>query len=72
MDLERTIGFGVPHYWKGNRHGYTTYLEDAGIFSKDFALRVVKSDHDNTTIMLNENLVFKIMGKDANSHEQVN
>lgn len=69
LDLERTIAHSMPYYWKGNRHGYTSSLEHAGLFSKDFAEKLVKQDIDKTTVMIDQEKVFKILGKDMKQHE---
>ena len=69
MDLERTIANKVPYYWKGNRHGYTDSLEHAGIFSQEFAEKLVQQDFDKRTIMIDVYQVFKILGKDMKQHE---
>ena len=69
MDLERTIANRMPYDWKGNRHGYTSSLEHAGLFSRDFAEKLVKQDFDKRTIMISQQQVFKILGKDMKQHE---
>jgi hypothetical protein len=71
LDLERTISNGVPYFWKGNKHGYTTSIQHAGLFAEDFAERIVKSDLDKTTIMIHQDLLFKILGKDLKQNESI-
>lgn len=61
MDLERTIGNGVPAFWKGNRYGYTYKIEFAGIFSKENAELIVKNDLDHKTVMVPVQLVTQIL-----------
>jgi len=63
LDLERTIGNGVPYYWKGNRHGYTHLIEKAGLFSRDFAEKIVKQDFDKRTIMIPREIALEILGE---------
>jgi hypothetical protein len=60
LDLERTIGNGRPTYWNLNRHGYTTDLEAAGLFSRETAQAVVNSDIDKWTVMVSQQQVEKI------------
>ena len=71
MDIERTIANSKPYFWKGNRHGYTDSLQHAGLFSKDFAEKLVKQDFDKTTIMISEKTVSTILGKDLKHHEGI-
>lgn len=71
MDLERTIANNKPYYWKGNRHGYTDILQHAGLFSKDFAEKLVKQDFDKTTIMISVKTILKVLGKDIRQHEGI-
>lgn len=60
LDLERTIGNGVPTYWNQNRHGYTEDLERAGLFSKDIAEMTVNSDLDKWTVKISQQQIEKI------------
>lgn len=69
MDLERTLTSGVPCFWKGNKHGYTYNLQQAGIFSKDIADEIVKHDIDKRTVAISISTVFEILGKDMKAHE---
>jgi hypothetical protein len=69
MDLERTIGCNKPYFWKGNRHGYTPHIEQAGIFPEAMADQIVDNDRDNTTVKISTSKIFKILGKDMKSHE---
>lgn len=72
LDLERTIGNGRPYYWNGNRHGYTTSLEHAGLFSKWIAEQICEGDYDKRTVMISTEQVSKILGKDMKPHEGIN
>jgi hypothetical protein len=69
LDLERTLGYSKPYFWKGTKHGYTTHIEQAGIFPEAIANKIVESDRDNTTVKVSTSKVFKILGKDLKSHE---
>lgn len=62
IDLERTIGSGVVHYWKANRHGYTRTILEAGWFDEPVAKRLVDEDFDKRTVMVSEDVVNKIIG----------
>lgn len=61
MDLERTIGSGRTYYWKAHKRGYTTDLNEAGLYSEITANEIVESDFDNRTIMISEKVVEKIV-----------
>ena len=69
IDLERTIGYSKPYFWKGNRHGYTSHIEQAGIFPEAMADMIVEGDRDKTTVKISTSKVFKILGKDMKPHE---
>jgi hypothetical protein len=69
LDLERTIGFNRPFFWKGNKHGYTSSLKTAGIFSKAKAEMIVRNDFDQMTVMISQDKLYKILGMDMNPHE---
>lgn len=71
LDLERTIAFGKPYYWKGNRHGYTDQIEHAGLFAASFAIKLVKQDMDQRTVMISEKTIARILGKDLKQHEGI-
>ena len=70
LDLE-TVGSGVAFYWKLSRHGYTCDLKEAGLFSREFAEKLVNQDFDKRTIMIPKEIVFKILGKEMESHEGI-
>ena len=61
MDLERTLENGIPCFWKKSRHGYSYSIEDAGLFAKELAEKIVKSDINNRTIMIHINTVAEIL-----------
>lgn len=64
LDLERTLGFGRLFFWKKNKHGYTSSLENAGVYSRAVAIDIVRKDLDHSTIMIARKRVVKILGKD--------
>ncbi|MEH7114528.1 hypothetical protein V7124_19505 [Neobacillus niacini] len=61
IDWERTIGSGMVHYWKANRHGYTRNIAEAGRFDEPVAQRICDEDFDNRTVMVSEKVVEKIL-----------
>lgn len=61
IDLERSVVTGVVHYWKENRHGYTTVLKEAGLFDEEAAKEIVASDFDERTIMASMKVVENII-----------
>jgi hypothetical protein len=69
LDLERTISNKVPYFWNGNRHGYTSSLQHAGLFSRWTAEQIVQGDYDQRTVMISQKVVFNILGKDMKPHE---
>ena len=60
MDLERTVGTGVTHYWKSNRFGYTTDIKDAGLYNEAEATEIVKEDIEKRTMMIEEKVIENI------------
>lgn len=52
IDLERTLGTGLVHFWKRTEFGYTTKPGEAGRFHKDRAASIVQQDRDNNTVMV--------------------
>jgi hypothetical protein len=71
LDLERTIGYSRPFFWKRTKFGYTSKLEQAGLFSKEIAEQIVDHDHDRTTVMISKEQVIKILGKDMEHNENI-
>jgi hypothetical protein len=61
VDLERTIGTGRVHFWKGNKRGYTTAHGEAGRFTEAEAERLVTADYDNRTVQVDEKDFKKIL-----------
>ncbi|MBO0959534.1 hypothetical protein J1P26_07280 [Neobacillus sp. MM2021_6] len=61
MDLERTISTGRTWFWKRNRHGYTQFLSQAGLFEEEEAQNIVTGDRDKRTIMIHRDTVDKIL-----------
>ena len=64
LDLERTLGYGRLFFWKSHRRGYTSSLDQAGLYPKHQAEHIVNSDFDKTTVMISQSRVFKILGKE--------
>jgi hypothetical protein len=52
MDLERTLGSGVPAFWKSNKRGYTYNIHEAGLYSEKEAEKIVKADFNERTIKI--------------------
>jgi hypothetical protein len=52
MDLERTLGNGVPADWKSNKRGYTYNIHEAGLYSEKEAEEIVKADFNERTIKI--------------------
>ena len=52
MDLERTLSNGVPAFWKGNKHGYTYNIHEAGLFDETEAEKIVKKAFNERTIKI--------------------
>jgi hypothetical protein len=71
LDLERTLTYSVPYFWKGNRHGYTRNVIFAGLFVQEYAEKIVNQDRDGATIMIRQDLVIKILGEDLKQRERI-
>ncbi|MGG1571560.1 hypothetical protein [Fictibacillus sp. NRS-1165] len=63
IDLERSILNGITTYWKGNRHGYTNRIDEAGIFSDQEADKEVSSDFDKRTVAVDQKVVDRLLNK---------
>lgn len=63
IDLERSVGSGVIHYWKPFKQGYTTSLEDAGQYSGSVAKEIEKGDLDKFTVAVSKVVIDNILGK---------
>jgi len=61
MDLERTLASGVPAFWKGNKHGYTYNIHEAGLFNEAEAEKIVKEDFDKRTVQISLKTVESIL-----------
>lgn len=61
IDLERTIGTGVTHYWKRSKFGYVTDINEAGRFSRQEADNIVDLDLDFRTVKVGVKVVEKIL-----------
>lgn len=61
LDLERTIFFSEPFYWKKDRHGYVKLLGEAGQFNEIEATKIVNSDRDEKTVKIKVELIDKIL-----------
>lgn len=64
IDLERSFqSGGQMHFWKANRHGYTTDFlsEEVGLFSEAAAKEIVESDFDKRTVIIHKDVVDKIL-----------
>jgi hypothetical protein len=61
MDLERSIGSGTVYYWKGGGRGYTSSLDEAGLYDEKEALDRARVDADRTTIPIKAETVNNIM-----------
>lgn len=61
LDLERTLARGIPYFWLKNKHGYTTHIEVAGLFSNEAAEEIEKNDTTNTTVKIHINKVAEIL-----------
>jgi hypothetical protein len=70
MDLERTLGYNTPCFWKANNHGYTYQLKQAGLYPKKMAESMVENDHDHTTVMIHINTISRILDLELVSDEQ--
>lgn len=52
IDLERTLGTGLVHFWKRTEFGYTTKPGEAGRFHKERAETIAFQDYDNNTVVV--------------------
>ena len=65
MDLERTILNNRPYYWKSSRHGYTADIRQAGKWKIEVCQKIVERDINKDTILITEETIERILGKDA-------
>lgn len=61
IDLERSISSGMVYYWKAHKRGYTTNLNDAGVYSSLVANEIVDSDFDNHTVKIEQEKAEKLV-----------
>lgn len=61
IDLERSITLGAIYYWNPHRQGYTTYLEEAGMYSEKEALKLQGDDFDERTIAIKLSVIDNIL-----------
>lgn len=61
LDLERTLSRNTPYFWLKNKHGYTTQIEVAGLFSKEAAEEIISKDINDLTIMIHINKIAEIL-----------
>lgn len=71
LDLERTIATGKAHYWKGNKHGYTTEIRQAGKWKREFCESIIERDFYKDTILITEETAERILGKGTLQHEEI-
>lgn len=71
LDLERTIALGKAYYWKGNKHGYTSNIRQAGKWKKEFCESIIERDLYKDTILITEETLERILGKDALKREGI-
>lgn len=62
IDLERSIGSGVVHYWKAHKSGYTTDLNEAGVYSDLTAGEIVDGDFDRLTVKVEQKKAEELAG----------
>ena len=70
MDLERTLAYGKPYFWKSSRYGYTDDIKRAGRWQREICDEIVKRDIHKETIIITEELIEKVLGKDIVQHEE--
>lgn len=62
IDLERSIGSGIVHYWRGNSWGYTTDIREAGHFSAKETRAVIEGDFNHYTKAIEAEAALKLAG----------
>lgn len=62
IDLERTIGTGVTHYWKAGKRGYTRDVHEVGKYPEDVARDLVLNDFDRQTVAMSERRFNELAG----------
>jgi hypothetical protein len=63
LDLERTLRMGEPYFWKQSKQGYVNFDEfsEAGQFNEIEAFKMVDSDLDKMTLMLEVGKIKKLL-----------
>ena len=64
MDLERTMTFDEPYFWKQNKHGYTNIITIAGQFNEIEATKIVRNDRDEKTVKIRVEVIDKILKRE--------
>ena len=64
MDLERTMTFDEPYFWKQSKHGYTNIITLAGQFNEIEATKIVRNDRDEKTIKIRVEVIDKILKRE--------
>ncbi|MFP5116125.1 hypothetical protein ACSU64_27845 [Bacillaceae bacterium C204] len=57
VDWERSLKLGRVFYWRSGQTGYTTLLEEAGLYNEAVAARICEEDFDQRTTMVSEKVV---------------
>lgn len=68
VDLERTVIYMKPYFWKRGNHGYTTDHEEAQTFTKRKATLIAKSDVNKRTIPISAEAVRMILLEDHKTY----
>lgn len=63
IDLERSVGSGMVHYWKPGKRGYTRDIKEAGLYSEENAVDIEGSDFDHRTVKVHKDVVNIILEK---------
>lgn len=70
LDLERTIVFKKPYFWKRDKHGYTSELYFAGLFTKEEAEKIAEDDKDKRTAIIHYQMVYDADALNMKTHER--
>lgn len=57
LDLERSLLFNHLVFWKPNERGYTSHLNEAGLYPEGKAQMLAKSDLDGRTLVIKKEVV---------------
>lgn len=61
IDLERSVQSKMVFYWRPNRQGYTTDLENAGVYKERDSEELVDTDINKTTIRVSKETINSIL-----------